>query len=328
LPAPGPTVSRALGQLPHEPGVYIFREAAGRIVYIGRSRDLRRRVHSYWSHLGERPHLRRMVERVEWVEPVVCTSEHEAAFLESDLLARHPTRFNRTLGMESQVWLRLSGAVDSPGLEVVHEAHRDDGATWFGPYLGWEPTRQAAAGLLRLYPLHYSGRRLNRSEREMARSLGVAEADRPALAERIAGVLRREPVAVRAAMRGLERTRDRSAERLMFEHAAEVQEQIRGIAWITEPQKLCSLEPIDGDFTAVAGASGTTVLVMLSLREGRLAQRHVRRLAAGDARQAAPVRRVGTSPDEREWATLATRNARLMARLAAVDAIGPLGWRG
>src|SRR2546421_7517504 len=161
LPEPAPAVRRALRLLPHDAGVYIFRNRQGRVIYVGRSRDLAGRARSYWSDLGDRPHLYRMVEQVEWLEPVICKSEHEAAFLESDLLARHPTRYNRTLGMESCVWLRLNTDPLAPALEVVHELDPDDGATLFGPYLGWEPARQAAAGIQRLYPLRYTGKHMS-----------------------------------------------------------------------------------------------------------------------------------------------------------------------
>src|SRR5579864_335067 len=214
LPKPVPAVKSALGLLPHRPGVYMFRDDAGRVIYVGRSRDLATRARSYWIDLRDRPHLFRMVQRVAWLEPVLCASEHEAAFLESDLLERHPTRYNRTLGMESCVWLRLEANPRRPSLEVVHEPCPDDGARWFGPYLGWEPARQAAAGLLRLHPLRYSGSEIGRTDREMARSLGVTRTDPLVLAGRIEAVLCRDEHAVGEALRGLEEMRDRAAARL------------------------------------------------------------------------------------------------------------------
>src|SRR5438309_9033729 len=177
LPEPRPAVKRALAVLPHRPGVYLMRDEGGRVLYVGRSGDLATRTRSYWRDLRDRPHLVRMLPRVEWLEPVVCASEHEAAFLESDLLDRHRSRYNRTLGMESCVWLRLDANPATPTLDVRHDACSEDGAAWFGPYLGWEPVRQAAAGLLRLYPLPYSGTSLRRSDREMARNLGVSDAN-------------------------------------------------------------------------------------------------------------------------------------------------------
>ena len=346
-PESAPGVQRALALLPHEPGVYLLRDRFGRIIYVGRSRDLSNRVRSYWVDLGDRPHLVRMVERVKWVEPVLCASEHEAAFLESDLLERHPSRYNRTLGMASCVWLRLDANPATPTLDVLHDACAEDGAAWFGPYLGWEPVRQAAAGLLRLYPLRYSGTSLSRSDRELARNRGVSDADTAELAGRIARVLRRDRRAVPAAVHGLEEMRDRAAGLLMFEHAELLQRQIRGLLWITEPQKLARPEQIDHDFCAVAATREAAVLLILELRGGRLVQRHLRRLRSPAAweevldkhlrgrRFSRSARVPLTMPGQasrarstdRDWIDLAQQNADLMVRLVAVDAIGPVAWR-
>ena len=346
LPEPRPAVKRALAVLPHRPGVYILRDEQGRVIYIGRSGDLATRARSYWQDLRDRPHLVRMLPRVEWLEPVVCTSEHEAAFLESDLLERHRTRWNRTLGMESCVWLRLDSRPASAGLEVIHEPEPGDGAKWFGPYLGWEPARLAAAGLLRLYPLRYAGSSISRTERELARSLGVSQEDGPEVSRRIERVLRREPTAVAAAFRALENARDRAAERLMFEFAEEIQQQIRGLRWIVQPQKLSLLDGIDGDFAAVAGS----VHVVISLRAGRMSQREVTVLRhvpsqpsprggegkwdipsqpsprGGEGKWDVPSQSSPRSGDG-EWAQVAQENAELMHRFVEADAIGPLGWK-
>jgi excinuclease ABC subunit C len=262
-----------------------------------------------------------MVARVGWVDPVLCASEHEAAFLESDLLERHPTRYNRTLGMESCVWLRLDCDATAPGLEVVHDVSPDDGAEWFGPYLGWEPARQAAAGLLRLYPLRYSGAGISRSERELARSLRVSPSDRAALAAGIRNVLRRDAGAVRAAVRSLERLREAAAAGLMFENAAATQAQIRGLEWITEPQKLAAMHPVDADYSAASSSGAARVGVVLSLRRGRLAQRQVVQLEKRTRWK--PL----SSESDHAWNLLAQQNADLMAKLSAADAIGPLSWR-
>ncbi len=337
LPAPAPAVRKALALLPHSPGVYLFRDERGRVVYVGRSRDLATRARSYWTDLGDRPHLVRMLDRVAWVEPFVCTSEHEAAILESDLLERHPSRYNRTLGMESWVWLRLDLDPDAPGLEVRHEPDAGDGATWFGPYLGWEPTRQAAAGLLRLHPLRHAGRALDRSQRELARSLGVGERDREQLGQAIARVLRREPAALRDATDALRRARDRAASELMFENAAAIQEQMRGLAWIAQPQKLSLLDAVDRDYAASATVAGTEAAVVLSIRRGRLEQRHVavvdRACRGEDAVGSRPGRpsvagRSGVDPsaDAAQWSDVAAQNAMLMAAFAAAGVLGPTGW--
>src|SRR5215510_7357692 len=86
-----------LSQLPAEPGVYRFRDVRDRALYIGRTADLRRRVPSYWGGLRDRRHLRRMVPNIARVEALVCASEHEAAWLERNLLEHRKPRWNRSL---------------------------------------------------------------------------------------------------------------------------------------------------------------------------------------------------------------------------------------
>src|SRR6202167_6297495 len=73
-------------RLPPAPGVYRFRDAAGRVLYLGRATSLRSRVASYWGDLRGRAHLAPMVARVARVEAVACDSAHEAAWLERNLL--------------------------------------------------------------------------------------------------------------------------------------------------------------------------------------------------------------------------------------------------
>ena len=85
-----------MARLPLGPGVYRFRDAAGRALYLGRATSLRRRVASYWGDLGDRAHLAAMVARIARVEAVPCASAHEAAWLERNLLERSKPPWNRS----------------------------------------------------------------------------------------------------------------------------------------------------------------------------------------------------------------------------------------
>ena len=87
-----------------------------------------------------------------------CESEHEAAWLERSLLEEESLPFNRTAGgQEVEVYLRLDASARSPGLTVVHEQRSEAFARYFGPYLGGQRVRLAAAGLQRAFPLDYAG---------------------------------------------------------------------------------------------------------------------------------------------------------------------------
>src|SRR5262249_30683225 len=148
--------------------VYRFRDARGRVLYLGRAGDLPSRVRSYVGPLQERPHLRRMARRIATAEHRVNRSEHEAAFLERHLLERSCPPFNRIEGNEVLAYLRYA---DATGLAFAREP-RDDGASYFGPYLGSNAARLAADALNFIFPvaLAVGGRTI---ARELARSRGL-----------------------------------------------------------------------------------------------------------------------------------------------------------
>ena len=304
-----------VSRLPTEPGVYRFRDDRDRALYIGRTSDLRRRVQSYWGSLRDRRHLRRMVPSIVRVEAVICDSEHEAAWLERNLLHRAKPRWNRSRGGEEvPIYLRLTERSASASLSIVHEGSTSivhEGSTeavgrLFGPYLGGHKARLAVAALHRVLPLAYAGDRMTGSERDMARVLGVSHASRAELVSAVTAVLSREPVAVAAAREGLVARRDGAAANLLFELAAQIQAEIDGLDWVVAPQR--ATVAAAGRVDVHGWADG--VLVGFLVRDGRLhgwTQRHCDEATAAALLAATPG----------PWQDFARRNAELAARLLA-----------
>ena len=229
-----------LAKLPATPGVYLFMDTRGRLLYIGRASNLRSRIRSYWNVGLDRPGLRGMVRRVRRILVSSCVSEHEAALLERTLLERLDPPFNRTTGFETVVGVRLSST--PPGIAVVVElAPRVDRV--FGPYLGWAPTYAAASALMRLFPVHFCRPpgELDSIERDLARIRGVGEHDLDDLSQRAANVLDRDRSAVIDAVDRVRRERDHASELCLYERASELQRQIDGILWITQRQDVMRL---------------------------------------------------------------------------------------
>jgi excinuclease ABC subunit C len=288
--------------LPAAPGVYRFRDPRDRVLYVGRAVDLRRRVGSYWGELGDRRHLARMVGRIARIEAAVCDSEHEAAWLERNLLERELPRWNRTRGgQEVSVYIGLTGR----GLTVVHSPHRSTHARHFGPYLGGLKVRHAVSALHRVLPLAYAADKLGGAERDLARVRRIAPGGRAALVETACAVLDREPAAVASLRAELARRRDQASEVLAYELAARLQAEIEAVDWITAEQKVALPEPRDFDVHGWAGG----VLVRFEMRGGRLAGWTARARQRDDVRDA-----LAATPDG--WAEFAHRNAELAARLA------------
>jgi excinuclease ABC subunit C len=169
-----------------------------------------------------------MVARIARVQALVCDSEHEAAWLERNLLERQLPRWNRTAGgQEVPVYIRLDLRPRSAGLKVVHAASPAPGARYFGPYLGGLRVRLAASALHRVLPIGYAADGLRGSDRDLAGALGIGPGDRAALTETLVAVLERDANAVTWLRAELERRRDSAAAELAFELAARIQAEIR-----------------------------------------------------------------------------------------------------
>jgi excinuclease ABC subunit C len=297
-----PAVIRRLAQ---GPGVYRFRDARGRVLYIGRATGLRGWVGSYWSDLRGRDHLAPMVARVARIEAVSCGSVHEAAWLERNLLGASLPHWNKTPGgQESAVYIRMDTRPSAPGLAVVYRVQPADLVRYFGPYLCGRRVRQAVTALHRILPLTYTKARLAGAERDMARTRGVAAHDPVPLISSLTAILDREPAAVSWARGELERLRDRAAGELSYEFAAHVQQEIAAVDWVTCPQRVSTMDAID---RTVSGWSDG-LLVQFKICAGRV--------CAWSQRAASPAaasRALATTPEA--WVGFMKSNAELAASL-------------
>jgi excinuclease ABC subunit C len=311
--------SALIGPLPPAAGVYRFSDQRARVLYIGRAVNLRRRVASYWGGLGSRGHLAPMVARIARVQALVCDSEHEAAWLERNLLERERPRWNRSAGgQEVPVYIRLDLRPRSAGLEVVHDVGPSPAARHFGPYLGGLRVRLAVSALHRVMPVAYAADGLRGWNRDMARALAINPSDRAALTEVLIAVLERDAEAVSWFRAELERRRDSAVAGLAFERAARLQEEIRAAGWVTSEQKVTQATAADfgvhGWATKGVGPGGG-VLVSLTVEAGRLRtwrQRPFGRSAAEPLVAATPA----------AWVPFAQRNAELAAQLERPLAAG------
>jgi excinuclease ABC subunit C len=301
-----PARPAAVAVLPAAPGVYRFRDGTGRVLYVGRAVDLRRRVSSYWGDLRDRRHLRRMVSGVGRIEALVCDSAHEAAWAERNLLERSLPPWNRIAGgLEVPVGIRLDPAPEAPRLSVVHEHRPAPGIRFFGPYLGSRKVRLAVSGLGRVYPLGAAGPARSSGERELARLRGAHRTPVPQLAATVTAVLDREPAAVAAALAALTARRDAAAQAQAYEAAARIQEEIGALEWVVAPQRVTA--PAGAGPEAVTGWAGE-VLVRLRFRGGRLHGWEQERCTRPSPGTRAPA----------GWAAFLRRNAELAARLAVL----------
>jgi excinuclease ABC subunit C len=122
-------------ELPERPGVYIMRDASDKVIYVGKSRNLRNRVSQYFGNNEKNLKTHRMASSVKRFEIIHCDTEMEALTLENTLIKQHSPRYNIKLkDAKSYPFLKIT-ADKYPKL-VMTRKRSDDGAKYFGPYSG------------------------------------------------------------------------------------------------------------------------------------------------------------------------------------------------
>ena len=147
--------------LPHAPGVYLFRDLAGRVLYVGTSKDLRSRVRTYFTASETRSRMGQMVALANRVEGIECATPLEAHVREVRLIAEHKPRFNRRSRFPERVhWIKLT-VEPWPRLALVRKIS-DDGADYLGPYTTRKAAERALAALHETFPVRQCSGRLPR----------------------------------------------------------------------------------------------------------------------------------------------------------------------
>ncbi|UQU63253.1 DEDD exonuclease domain-containing protein [Couchioplanes caeruleus] len=161
--------------LPHAPGVYVFRAADDRPLYVGTSVDIATRVRSYFTASEKRARMSEMIAAATRVEAVECAHSLEAEVRELRLIAAHAPPYNRRSKYpERVVWLKLTTEA-YPRLSVVRQL-ADDGAAYLGPFSSRRTAELAAAGVYDALPVRQCTHKL--SPRTVTPACALAELGR------------------------------------------------------------------------------------------------------------------------------------------------------
>ena len=262
--------------LPDSPGVYCFKDVSGRVIYVGKAKNLRKRVLSYFraDNLGDKTAL--MMKKAGGLDFILTSTEKEAFILESNLIKKYMPRYNIILRDDKQYpCLRLDIREVYPRLSIVRKIKKD-GAVYFGPFSSAGSVRSTHRLIDRVFMLRKcKGRGLPKRTRpclnyQMGRCLGPCTHDVPA--EKYQDVVEQ----VRLLLDGRNRElRDQlgkdmaeAADNLDFERAAAIRDQIRAIAKTVERQHVVSQRLEDQDILGLAQKEYSYQVVILSVRKG------------------------------------------------------------
>ncbi len=271
-----------LKELPKCPGVYLMKDSQGQVIYVGKAKDLRARLRSYFRQGGDtRALVRYLLRDLGKIEVVVTTTEKEALILENNLIKKYHPRYNlRFRDDKDYLHIRLDMTHPFPRLSMARRPPKD-GALYFGPYASAHAARQT----MRLLQRHMGLRTCKDSQLKQAKRTCLNQQ-----MGRCAGVCRgtisqeeyllRVQEAVmflqgrsRELLKHLEKRMKKASQDLKFEEAARLRDQIREVERTIEAQKVA--KPMGGDQDVVGlhrvGMEGN--VAVLRIKGGKLWER-------------------------------------------------------
>jgi excinuclease ABC subunit C len=286
-------VTQKLDALPAQPGVYLFKDRKGIVVYVGKAKSLRSRVRSYFqdSSGDSRAFIPVLQQTIGDLETIVAANEKEATILENNLIKEYRPRYNVKLRDDKDfITLRLGPAGDAgegeragraadwPRLQVVRRP-TPDGARYFGPY----HSATAARRTLHLVNKHFQLRTCSDTEfasrkrpclqHQIKRCPApcVLEVDRAFYAEQVDVVARFLEGRHHELARDLDSKMKQAAREMRFELAAVYRDQLRAIEKVREEQRVVTIDDVDRDVVGFYREGELVEVALLHVRAGKLA---------------------------------------------------------
>lgn len=273
-----------LPRVPTNPGVYLMKDAGGRIIYVGKAKNLKKRLSSYFQRPDQHD-LKTgiLVEKIASFDTIITPSEQEALILESTLIKRYKPRYNVILKDDKRYpLLRINIREPYPYITVVRKFAKD-GALYFGPFTSGKAVHRTLKVIRKTFKLRKCKTRelVKRSRPCLNYQIGAClgpccnEVDR----ETYRDIVREVSLFLKGRAPELLKTIKNdmlaAAERQDFETAAELRDKLFAIEKITERQAVVATDQLDRDVLAIASMQGHTLLTVLYIRGGYLmASRH------------------------------------------------------
>ena len=280
---PDPSIYRpAVGTIPESPGVYKFRDAAHRVIYVGKAKSLRSRLNSYFSDLaGLHPRTAQMVTTAASVEWTVVSTEVEALQLEYNWIKEFDPRFNvRYRDDKSYPELAVTLGEEFPRLQVMRGPHRK-GVRYFGPYAHAWAIRETLDLLLRVFPARTCSSGVFKRSQQIGRPclLGyIGKCSAPCTGV-VSGVEHRQIVedfcdfmAGKAdpMIRRMEKEMAAAAAGLDFEKAARLRDDLGALRRAVEKQAVVLGDGTDADVIGIAADELLASVQVFHVRGGRV----------------------------------------------------------
>lgn len=267
-----------LRHLPDQPGVYLFKDATGEILYIGKAAALANRVRSYFLKGADSPKTTLLVSQIADLETIVTRSELEALILESNLIKRHRPKLNVVLRDDKQYpYLRLPIKEDFPRLSIVRRVQKD-GALYYGPYTPAGALRETLKVIKKVFPLATCTIEIDGKAERACIEFEIKRCMAPCTGNQSKEDYQKIVTQVRQFLEGRDREllddlrvqMAATAEREEFEEAARLRDRLFNIERTLEKQRITQTTATDQDVIGIARHGAAVDLQLLFVRGGLL----------------------------------------------------------
>ena len=283
-----------LSALPVKPGVYLMKDDAGAVIYVGKAASLRNRVRSYFqTPYGKEPKVQAMVQRIADFEFIVTETVQEALLLENLLIKRRKPFYNARLKDDKTYpYIKIDLAEEFPQVYFTRRVLAD-GARYFGPFASASSVRKTMDLLKKLFPYRSCTKPITGDDerpcleyhihRCVAPCIGAV--DRDGYMDVIGQVLQFLEGDSDAVAKTIRARMEEASERLEFERAAVLRDQIRAIEYVSQNQKVVSNRREDSDVIALAYDKGEAWVELFKVRHGKLIDRDHFVMEGGEAEE-------------------------------------------
>lgn len=272
-------LSERLAALPTKPGVYLMKDVRNDVIYVGKAVNLRNRVRSYFhAPASHNPKVQRLVEHVKDFEFIVTGSELEALILECNLIKKYRPHYNVRLKDDKRYpYIKITMQEDYPRIYLVRRM-LDDGARYFGPYTSSRAVHQTMELLRKLFPYLTCKREITGKDTRpclyfhIGRCVGpcigaVSKEQYRELVQQIILFLEGKQERI---VKQLEQEMSSASERLDFERAAILRDQVDALKTVIRKQIIVSAARQDQDIIAFARSDGQACVQVFFIRSGKL----------------------------------------------------------
>lgn len=265
--------------MPAKPGVYLFKDKEGKVIYVGKAANLNSRVRSYFgvpSNLSSK--VQRLVSKIQDFEFVVTNSEQEALILECNMIKKYTPRYNvRLKDNKTFPYLKIDINEDWPGVYITRRVQKD-GARYFGPFASAGSVRKTLELIKKIFPFRSCSKRIEGKDKRpcldyyIRRCLGpcigaVEKQDYHDVINQVILFLQGKQELI---LRELNTKMKAAAQQLQFERAALLRDQINAIEKVIEGQRIAITLQGEKDVIGLAQNEKQAYVELFSIRNNKL----------------------------------------------------------